>query len=310
MKLLRRKRIYRKEVKAKMKSSTKILLLIPAVLVLLLGLAGTAYAGIDCNLTVPSVVNKLTELNVSFNISGVVTNNVTVSIEAKSASTDNSSYGLIFNGTNMSTTQYTNFTLGDNVVLIDSDDYVFKATCTLNQSVDTGGTHTGDSSEVTGRVLDRSKAQINGITNLGNSLTSTGHSVSFGIINGTSWIFYDGNNQIVQRDTSITGKLTNQSYTVTWFTGASGSYYITAADGTATGSNTTTSATKSYTMIGEDDDDREQREARIAKHKRQLEAKDRQSKGKSFFFLALFGILGLAFLLGMLMLALKYSKKK
>ena len=149
-----------------MKSSNKNkLLVIPfvALFAMLLGVLG-ASAAIDCNLTVPAsngVIQSNTQLNVTYNVSPGMTNNVSVAFEAKAVNTVitssylnvNSSYVVIANVTNISNLRHTNLTFSDKYAFADGT-YTFRATCILNASTSSGGQHTGISSEVTA-VIDR-----------------------------------------------------------------------------------------------------------------------------------------------------------
>lgn len=131
----------------------KIMLIFPFLFILTLFYVS---ANIDCNLTVPSRISNATVgINVTYNTS-VTTTNVTVALEAKSASTRNSSYSLIANITNSSATSLRvwNLTfLGAGLVLEDANNYVFRATCYHNGT--SSNPDTAVSSEISGVVIDR-----------------------------------------------------------------------------------------------------------------------------------------------------------
>src|SRR3990167_4377241 len=90
-------------------------------------------AGIDCNLSMPTTVGVGTVLNASFNTSmDGSTRNVTVLFEARStAQTQNSTYSVIANVTNMSQ-RYANATWLAAFDVQEGNDYSFRATCYLN----------------------------------------------------------------------------------------------------------------------------------------------------------------------------------
>lgn len=136
-------------------------------LIMLIALALGVNAEISCNITSPAAggtLSHLTQMNVSYNISQS-TGNMTVAVQAKSSSTANSSYSLLFNRTNSSNiatgNQFFNHTLNLSMILEDASTYTFRAFCYVNISnsattADAATRQTGASSEVTPVTIDRS----------------------------------------------------------------------------------------------------------------------------------------------------------
>lgn len=238
-----------------MKSSNKNKLLLSsfvAVFVLLLGGLGVN-ATIDCNLTTPSssvtTVGSLTNITASYNASDGSWDKIFVAFEAKSTETVNSSYSLIANVSNISNLKFTNFTIKDNVILLEGCSYTWRATCTgtTGGAANGGSSNTTTSSEVTSVCVDRGHTpKINGLTVLQNSsLTSKAASICFGLINTTRYEFREtGNLPVV---ITITSSLTNTSKCHTVTPRDNSGYFVRAFDGI----NTTNSVTASYTLQGD-----------------------------------------------------------
>lgn len=136
----------------------KLILLLP--LVFLLGIIFVSAID-DCNLTAPNSTNNVIRSGFMFNVTHNQTgdgteNNITVVIQAKSASTLNTSYSVVINETNATNLRHLNVSLQGKFVLGDSNDYVFRALCFWNGT----GEGSKTSAEVSGVTLDRSKPQV------------------------------------------------------------------------------------------------------------------------------------------------------
>jgi len=189
----------------------KILLIFPLVFLFSLFFV---HATISCNLTVPTVVNSGTALNVSYNISGAQSDvNVSVFIEARSASTRNSSYSFVANVTNTSNLRHTNFTFTTSLttlIIEDSNDYDFRATCYLNQSgVSTiGGTAdtVTTSSTLSDRTIDRTTPTVPASITYTNPVQRANTITSTINLNNTNrcWIRF-GSSNVERRTMAISG---------------------------------------------------------------------------------------------------------
>lgn len=239
---------HRSEKTNTMKSSNRNkLLILPSValFVLLLGVL-SINAAVDCNLTVPTIVNKQTQLNVSYNISAnVVIDNVTVAFQALSALTPNTSFVTIANVTNNSAGLYTNISFSDRILLPDATTYSFRAICQLNASGDTQGAafHEATSATVTA-TLDRSIPSIQGLRGVGTDISTNLQTIEFGVTNATQWRFW--HNSLVEKTTTVTSDFVNTSGNHQISLRDSGNYYLEVSDGL----NLTNSSTVSYTLSG------------------------------------------------------------
>ena len=136
----------------------KKLLLIPLFFIFSLFFVN---AGIDCNLSIPNTnrIGNNTILNITFNVSADgSTGNMTVDVQAQSASTRNSTYANIdLNGTgNTSQLRHFNITFRNAIVLEDSNDYSFRAFCYMNNTQAFGtNEYGGVSSAVADVLVDR-----------------------------------------------------------------------------------------------------------------------------------------------------------
>lgn len=225
------------------KGSRNKLLIIPlAVIMLLLGVLGVNAAA---SLTLNTVTwNDETKVNIttkSANDASLV-NISFITIRFSATNTINSTTSNVINITNTTATNfdfgYANFTFSNDIQLVDT---------TLG-SVTGVTTGVGDSGNIalsaTTVTIDRSNPSINGLSNIGTGLATNLQTITFGVINSTSWRFF--HNGIVIQTTSVTGNLVNTTASQQITLRDSGSYYVEARDGT----NTTTSATISYTMAG------------------------------------------------------------
>lgn len=114
------------------------------------------YAAIDCNLTVPTVVGNLSQINVSVNTTGTVT--TSAAFFAYSSLTRNSSTAtMLANVTNSSRTLAVNLTFGNNIILEDSNDYSVYAICYNNGTGTNGALESTTSATTTGITFDRTK---------------------------------------------------------------------------------------------------------------------------------------------------------
>lgn len=228
----------RKKLKTKMNSRKLSLILVGLLVLFLLGLVSVS--------AVPSLTLDTTTWTKDTNVSIALTdgNNVTyVAILATSSTTDNSSTKVIANITNTTATNFmartkVNFTFGDDILLTDSNDYSITATTTGTTTVD------GVSLSATTVTIDRTVPSITSITDLGTSLKKSSQTISFTLTNATSWKLFQGNTQI--EGSTITGSASGNTQSKVVKTGSAGSYYVTASDST----NTTTSSTSSYKMVG------------------------------------------------------------
>lgn len=124
-------------------------------LILVFALLYVSAVNADCNLTVSSPVGNFSEMNASYNGTGVF--NVTVFFEARSTVTQNSSFSSISNITNSSRPRVSNLTLPNSVILQDADNYEFRATCYWNGSSAQAANAVQVSSTVSNVLLDRTK---------------------------------------------------------------------------------------------------------------------------------------------------------
>ncbi len=159
----------------------KLMFLIP--LMFLLGIFLVNAAGVDCNLSFPLTNGKLgnfSSFNVTYNASGSA-GNVTAWVEGRSATTRNSSFSFVANATNTSNRFHVNITLANSIILEDSNDWEFRATCYLNASQTSTVQYTAvtTSATNTGILLDRTTPNTpTGITytnpvQSGNTITAT-----------------------------------------------------------------------------------------------------------------------------------------
>ena len=234
-------------MKAKMRSSKQIPLLILAV-ILLLGLASGVNAGIDCNISSITRISKLIALNVSFNTStDGSAGNVTVAFELRDTTNHiNSSYSLIGNISNTTSLTYVNMTFGDNIIFPDADNADLRATCILNASGTAAGSEYAKlATAVTGIEVDRTVPRTIGLSSPVSGVSTNLYTVTFGVINATRWRLF--HNSIVDQTTTITSDIANSSEQSRQISlRDSGSYYVETFDGT----NTTNSETISYTVQG------------------------------------------------------------
>lgn len=134
----------------------KKLLILPISALMVFMMAGLVHGQpLDCNVSIPSIVNADTVLNATFNNTDGTIHNVSVFFEAKSVSTQNTSFSPIGNVSNTSLNPTSaNITFGRDLIFQDANDYQFRVTCYLNGTGGANGLVT--TSTVTGRVVDRS----------------------------------------------------------------------------------------------------------------------------------------------------------
>ena len=133
----------------------KIILLMALFSLVLFYGVSAASADLDCNITVPSIVNVGTVINITHNATGGDLTAVAAQIWGMSTSTVNSSYKSIINVTNTTGQLWINWTVPDaqKIVLEDAADWKFNATC----YVPGDGDNISAAGEVTSKILDRSK---------------------------------------------------------------------------------------------------------------------------------------------------------
>lgn len=130
------------------------LIILMAIFSLFLVWGVSAHANLDCNITVPTTITEGSVINVTYNISNADATaiSVTAAIWAKSTSTANSTYVLLVTVANTTGQLYVNWTVPDldKIILEDSNDYTFNATCT-------NGTLQTAAGEVISKTVDRTK---------------------------------------------------------------------------------------------------------------------------------------------------------
>ena len=114
----------------------------------------SAYAAIDCNLTVPNPIGNRSQINASYNAS-VGSVGYSVAFFASSSSTRNSTALPFANATNTSRRVTTNLTFGNNIILEDSNDYSIYAICYHNSTGAGGAPEFTQSTTTTGVTIDR-----------------------------------------------------------------------------------------------------------------------------------------------------------
>lgn len=231
-------------------------ILMSLVFTLAIALLGNAEVGggdFDCNLTITN--NFLTDggiINVSFNNSDDTLGNMTVAIFAKSASTANSSFGLIGNATN-STGLFVNISINRTTQLQDSNDYIMFPRCYANISINTVGGGEGnilaeiDGANVTGITVDFAVPQAaNTLVPSGRNVTTKDHTFR-ATVNGANTtqgsLNFVGNNP-GQANYAMTHSGNTLSLSINDIAEGIYEYTITASDGT----NSTISAKQTFTV--------------------------------------------------------------
>lgn len=238
---------YHGSEKPTMKSNSKNKLFLTsaiALLLLLLGVVGVN-AGIDCNITSVTTINQNTVLNVSYNVSAdASTGNTTVLFELRDTTNHiNSSYSVIGNVSNTTGQRWTNMTFVNSIIFPDADNADLRATCYQNAS--SVLIETATATAISSIVVDRSAPIVQGLSSPATGVSTNLYTATFGVVNSSRWRFF--HNSAVIATTSVTSDFSNSSQQTQQISlRDSGSYYVEVSDGT----NTTNSATISYTMTG------------------------------------------------------------
>lgn len=267
-----------RKMKTKMRNNAKLKLsfLTMLTVIALFGLVEAVNAAsFSCNMSIPSVVNKLTPLNVSYNTTSTATADfeiITVLFEALSGSTFNSSFSVVANSTNTTNNRHVNLTFGDDIQLPDAPDYQFRATCFNGSGALSGNEGGVTTSTVTGIRLDRSNPVVTGINNIGTNIKASSATITFGVQNTTHWELLK--NGVIVTGAKVTSNFSNQSKSVTFTLGSKGEYQIRVKDGT----NTTTSTAISYSVAASSTKDKERiverREAKETQETQQITKKN------------------------------------
>lgn len=235
-------------MKTKMMNNAKLPFLAMLTILALFGLVSSVNAAsFSCNTSIRSTLNRLTELNATYNTTSSGTANfdtITVLFEALSVSAGiNTSFSVIANISNTSNRNHVNLTLGDDIKLPDAGDYTFRVTCFNGTGTGSGSEGGTTSSSTTGVTIDRTRPVVRDVTNLGTALKTSTSSITFGVSNATRWSLRK--NSVEVASGTVVSNFVNTSVTQSFITGTQGTYFIRLSDGL----NTTDSSTFSYRVI-------------------------------------------------------------
>lgn len=202
------------------------------------------YAGVNtCTLVTPagSAVIKDTAL---FNITWSDTNStgvLTGVVYASSSGTDNSTVVLVGNKTNGTTTAYGSVNISISTLgFVDNNNWAIYAVCYNGTGAGSGVT----SSTNNNIIVDNTVPAFGKTTNFSNTDNNI-QVITFNVSNAKQYRFF--HNGLMEETKTITASLSGVSFTRTIQATDSGSYYLDATDGT----NTTTSGTTTYTLMGD-----------------------------------------------------------